>query len=81
VGADGKAYFTPGRYANATDAQRLLSMRAKPQGYFEIPFSRLKNPRPFTRVDPHWGQPGGGLESFVTCGTSVRSVPFRRIPR
>jgi len=78
-GASGKAYFTPDRYSSATDAQRGLALPTKPEGYFEVPLSRLRSPSPMRRVDPNFGQPGGGLECRVTCPTDVSGLRFRRV--
>jgi len=78
-GASGKAYFTPDRYSSATDAQRGLALPTKPEGYFEVPLSRLRSPSPMRRVDPNFGQPGGGLECTVTCPTDVSGLRFRRV--
>jgi RHS repeat-associated protein len=80
VNAEGKAYFTPDRYETAAEAQARLALPTKPEGYFEVPFSRLPDPSPFTRVPSGPGGLGGGLECIVTCPTDVSGVPFRRIP-
>ncbi len=49
----------------------------EPEGYFDIPLSRLPGATRPTRVRPANGQPGGGLECTVSCPVDVRGLVFR----
>jgi hypothetical protein len=77
--SSGKAFFTPDTYESASEAQQLLALPNTPEGYFEVPFSRLESPSPFTEVGERYRQPGGGSECFVTCTTNARGLSFQRI--
>jgi RHS repeat-associated protein len=77
-GVDGRVYVTPTMYLTGAQAQTSLSLRATPTGYFVIPMSRLPGLQGPSTVTPHWGQPGGGTEYWVT--TAVNAVGLRWVP-
>lgn len=78
--AKGELFFTPDRYGSASEAQRWLALPTKPEVYFDVPVSRIPGGLPgATRVDPHFGQPGGGLECVVRCPVSAGGLRARGI--
>jgi hypothetical protein len=80
-GRSGQIWVTPDRYDSGVEAMKRLALDKEPEGFFEIPLSRLPGVTKPSRVRPANGQPGGGLECTVSCPVDVRGLPFRRIPR
>ena len=80
-GRSGKIWVTPDRYDSGGEAMKRLALNKEPEGFFEIPLSRLPGVTKPSRVGPANRQPGGGLECTVSCPVDVRGLPFRGIPR
>jgi hypothetical protein len=73
----GKVFVSPTQYADAATAQAELSLPRPPTaGYFEIPESRLPGLTDPSPVRADYGQPGGGLECWVTCPVDLRGLKF-----
>lgn len=75
-GADGRVYVTPTRYGSGAQAQAEIAFGRTPTGYFEIPESRLPGLQGPHRVDPWGGQPGGGVECWVTCPVNAEGLKW-----
>jgi hypothetical protein len=75
-GADGRVYVTPTRYSGGAQAQAELALGRTPTGYFEVPRARLPGLQGPRRVDPWAGQPGGGVECWVTCSVEAEGLKW-----
>jgi hypothetical protein len=75
-GASDKSWFSPTRYTNQLDAQSELAMPRTPTSVMEAPKGRIPNLSEPTMVEPRFGQPGGGLESFTTDNVDVQGLSF-----
>jgi hypothetical protein len=63
----GRVFLSPSAYADPITAQSELALPGTPTaGYYQIPESRL----------PGFGQPGGGLECWVTCPVNITGLKF-----
>lgn len=71
-GNPGKTYFTTNRYRTKRSAQRYLSLPTMPD--VRVDFEILNTPQIFgpKRVDPAFGQPGGGVEYWSEEEVIVR---------
>jgi RHS repeat-associated protein len=61
-GKDGYNYFTKDNYTSGVDAKTYLALREAPDGFFEVPESRIPSMSSPSRVDPLNDEPGGGTE-------------------
>jgi hypothetical protein len=77
-GSQGKVWLTPDRYATAEEAQARLALENKPEGYFEIPASRVREPSALSRVAAKHGWPGGGWEVTTSYRINVTGLRFTR---
>ena len=78
-GASGKIWLTPDKYASGAEARAKLALNKTPDGYFEIPTCRVSCPSPPSRVQPYYGQPGGGIEFTTGSSIDVSGLTFRRL--
>jgi RHS repeat-associated protein len=76
----GRVFVSSTEYSDAATAQAELALPRSPTGYFEIPESRLPGLTEPSTVDPNVGQPGGGLECWVTCSVDVSGLKFVPFP-
>lgn len=73
----GKIWLTPDRYASGAEARAKLALNKTPDGYFEIPTCRVTCPSAPGRVEPYYGQPGGGTEITTEFPIDIRGLIFR----
>ena len=71
-GRPGTTYFTTNKYRTRQSAVRFLSLPNTPD--VRVDFKILNNPRIFgpMRVDPDFGQPGGGIQYWSDDPVAVR---------
>lgn len=65
----GKTWFTPTRYQDPNEAQRLLALAQAPQyrvGPIQADTMPVFNVRGPQRIQPAYGHPGGGIEVCTT---------------
>ena len=75
--SSGKIWLTTDRYASGAEAQTKLALPRQPDGYFEVPLSRVSSPSSSSRVRPMYDQPGGGIEFTTTRPVDVAGLVFR----
>lgn len=75
-GEDGQVYFTPDQYSSGADAQSGLALSNEPDGYFQIPLSRIVEPSDLTEVAPANGFGGGGLEGTSKSDIDIDGLEF-----
>jgi len=76
-GASGKIWLTPDHYTNAASARSGLALKKVPDGYYEIPMCRVKCLSSPSKVEPYYGQPGGGTEITTEFPIDVSALPFK----
>jgi len=77
VGPQGKIWLASVLYLTAAQAQFELSLPdPPPDGYFEVPRSRLGDLYGPYCVDPDFGQPGGGIEYWTTSEIDMSGLAF-----
>lgn len=85
---EGGGYILPGassrvvsvttdEYADGASAQAGLALARTPDGYYEIPVSRIDGLSEPSVVEPAFGQPGGGTEMTTGSPINVGGIPFR----
>lgn len=74
--SSGRTWLTPDRYASGAEARARLALNKTPDGYFEIPMCRVQCPSGPSRVEPFYGQPGGGTEITTRFPIDVTDLPF-----
>jgi hypothetical protein len=72
----GNVYVTPSLYQTAAEAQSALAMQNTPDGYYQIPLSRIPGISAFRTVDPAGGWPGGGIEATTPDSVDVGGIEF-----
>ncbi|MGI8882512.1 MAG: RHS repeat-associated core domain-containing protein [Jatrophihabitans sp.] len=72
----GKIWLTPDVYRTGTEARSNLALETTPEGYYEIPVSRIGNLNGPGPVQSNGEQPGGGIEYTTTEPISVEWIPF-----
>lgn len=75
--ASGKNWLTPDRYASGAEARAKLALNKTPDRYFEIPVCRVTCPSAPGRVEPYYGQPGGGTEITTEFPIDISGLTFR----
>jgi RHS repeat-associated protein len=80
-GRTGQVFVSPTRYTSAAQAQAELALPRMPTQVIEMPKSRLPGLTPPSKVKPNFGQPGGGMECWVTCAVDTTNLPFMRLGR
>jgi len=75
-GGSGRVYVSPTQYASAAEAQEALALPETPDGYYQIPLSRVPGLGKFTEVNPDFGFGGGGLEATTPDDIDVGGIPF-----
>jgi RHS repeat-associated protein len=75
-GGSGQIYVSPAQYASAAEAQEALSLPNSPDGYYQIPLSRVPGLSEFTPVEPDFGFGGGGFEATTPNSIDVEGIPF-----
>jgi hypothetical protein len=75
-GGSGQVYVSPTQYASAAEAQEALSLPNTPDGYYQIPLSRVPGLSEYSEVNPDFGFEGGGLEATTPDPIDVGGIPF-----
>ena len=79
-GRPGETYFTTQKFRRAISAMKRLSLKYKPE--VRLDFEITNSPTIFgpRRVEPHYGQPGGGIEYWtVNDPVQVRILRILRL--
>ena len=71
-------WLTPDTHASGLEAQRALALPTTPDGWFDVPWSRITNPSAQSIAEPKFNQPGGGIEFTTDSPISVEGLEFRR---
>jgi hypothetical protein len=74
--ASGKIWLTTDEYADGASAQSQLALPRAPDGYFEIPASRVSGLSEPSTVEPAYGQPGGGTEMTTESPIDITDINF-----
>ena len=78
-GREGTTFFTDSYYKNANTAKSRLSLPEKPKYIME--FEIEGNPQIYggTRVEPNFGELGGGREYFTNDLVKVKIINYQKM--